>query len=467
MWEPTSMSDSTIRSVNPAAPDDVVAEVARPSPAELEAIIATAEAAQPEWARRATDRSTALSRLADAIAAREGDFADLMVREVGKPITEARAEIARAVAILRYYAQAALDPTGEVYPASTPDTTVVVRREPLGVVLSICPWNFPLAIPIWKAAPALAYGNAVISKPAGPAVGLGALLGELAAESLPEGVLTLAPISGSEAGPLLDDERIAAATFTGSTQVGLDVVGRLARRAAPAQAEMGGQNPAIVLDDADIDAAAARIVAGAMSYAGQKCTATRRAIAVGSAAEPLAEAITREVAALSVGDPAAEQTTVGPLIDERARSDFAARVEGAIGRGADVVARRAAPEGPGHYVAPTVLAIDDVDDEANQEETFGPLLTLIAVDDDEAAVAAANATRYGLVGAVHGRDLERAVAIANRLDCGLLRVNAPTPGVDYYAPFGGNRLSSHGPREQGRAAREFFTSTRTLTVVSA
>lgn len=461
------MSSATIRSVNPAAPDEVVAEVAQPTTGELESILTAAATAQPRWADQAAQRSAALTRFADAIVARENEFVDLMVREVGKPLVEAAAEVARAVAILRYYAQLALDATGEVYPGSAPDTTVVVRRQPLGVVLCICPWNFPLAIPIWKAAPALAFGNAVISKPAGPAVGVGALMGEVAAESLPEGVLAVAAVSGATAGDLLDDERIAAATFTGSTQVGIDVVSRLARRAAPAQAEMGGQNPAIVLADADIDAAAARIVAGAMSYAGQKCTATRRAIAVGSAAEPLAEAIAREVAALTVGDPAAEDTTVGPLINERSASEFGARIEGAMQRGAGLVARADAPEGAGHYVAPTVLAIDDVDDEANQEETFGPLLTLITVADDDSAVAAANATRYGLVGAVHGTDLQRAVAIANRLDCGLQRVNAPTPGVDYYAPFGGNRLSSFGPREQGRAARDFFTETRTLTIVSA
>ena len=460
------MTDAPITSVNPAAPDDIVAEVAQPSAEELQAIVAAAEAAQPGWEDRAVERSASLSRFAEAIAEREGVFADLMVREVGKPITEARAEVARAVAILRYYAQATFDASGEVYPGSMPDTTVTVRREPLGVVLSICPWNFPLAIPIWKAAPALAYGNTVISKPAGPAIAVGTLMGEVANESLPEGVLTVAPISGSGAGALLDDDRIAAVTFTGSTQVGIDVVTRLARRAAPAQAEMGGQNPAIVLDDADVDAAAARIVAGAMSYAGQKCTATRRAIAVGAIAEPLSEALASEMASLTVGNPAAEETVVGPLIDGRSAAEFDARVEGALARGAEMVARADAPQGPGHYVAPTVLAVDDVNDEANQEETFGPLLTLITVDDDQAAVAAANATRYGLVGAVHGRNLQRAEAIARQLDCGLQRVNAPTPGVDYYAPFGGNRMSGHGPREQGRAAREFFTATRTLTIVS-
>ena len=459
------MSDAPIRSVNPANPDDVVAEVAQPSEAELNAMVAGAVDAQLAWTD-ATDRGAALGRLADGILAREPEFVELMVREVGKPVTEARAEVGRAVAILRFYAQVTLDPEGELYPGSTPATKVVVRRRPLGVVLSICPWNFPLAIPIWKAAPALAYGNAVISKPAGPAVAAGELLREIAAEALPPGVLTVAAISGSRAGHLLDDPRVAAATFTGSTDAGLKVITRLAKRGAPAQAEMGGQNPAIVLDDADVDAAAAKIVAGAMSYAGQKCTATRRAIAVGAVAEPLAEALAREVGALVVGDPSEADTVVGPLIDARATDELRERVDGALGRGAELVGSGNVPQGAGNYAPPTVLAIDDVNDEVNQEETFGPLLTLIRVDDDEDAIAAANATAYGLVGAVHGRDLGRAVDVASRLDCGLQRVNAPTPGVDYYAPFGGNRLSSHGPREQGRAAREFFTSTRTLTVVA-
>ncbi|MCB0875699.1 MAG: aldehyde dehydrogenase family protein [Solirubrobacterales bacterium] len=455
-----------IRSTNPFRPGETVAEVEAPSAAELGDIVAAAVDSQRRWAASAPERAAALNALADAVAAREG-LAELITAEVGKPIAESRGEIARAVAILRYYSQAALDPIGELYPASAPRTEVRVRREPLGVVLTICPWNFPLAIPLWKASPALAWGNAVVMKPAAAAVGVAAVLGELCDEVLPAGVLTVANVPGAELGTLLDDERIAAATFTGSTSVGMSVAERMARRAAPAQAEMGGQNPAIVLPDADPAAAAALIVAGSMHFAGQKCTATRRVIAVGDAADAIEDELAAAVEALAVGDPAVEETVVGPLIDVRAADEFSERVAAAVGRGSATIAAGTVPGGsPGHFVPPTLLTADDPADEVNTEETFGPLLTLIRVPDAETAVAAANATRYGLVGAVHGRDVAAATTVAGALDCGLIRVNAATPGVDYYAPFGGERHSSFGPREQGRAAREFFTTTRTVTIVS-
>ncbi|MEZ5073988.1 MAG: aldehyde dehydrogenase family protein [Solirubrobacterales bacterium] len=457
---------AAIVSTDPFRPEEVVATAEPPTPAEVDAVLDRAVDAQRQWRESAAARSRALHALADAVAAREG-LAELITREVGKPITESRGEVARAVAILRYYAQAAFDPVGEMYPGSAPGARVQVRRDPLGVVLAICPWNFPLAIPLWKAAPALAYGNAVAVKPASAAIGVARALEELADDVLPPGVLAVINVPGAEIGPLLDDRRIAAATVTGSTAAGVAVAERLARRAVPAQAEMGGQNPAIVLPDADPAAAAALIVAGAMHYAGQKCTATRRLIAVGAAGGPIEEEVAAAVAGLAVGDPGAEATVVGPLIDAAAVDEFEARLAGARERGARPVASAAPPAGgSGHFVAPTVLAIDDPGDEANQEETFGPLLTIIRVPDVEAAVAAANATRYGLVGAVHGHDIGAATAVAERLDCGLIRVNAATPGVDYYAPFGGERLSSHGPREQGRAAREFFTTTRTVTIVA-
>ena len=445
---------TAITSTNPFRPDEVVATAEPPDSAALDATVAMAVEAQREWRRDAPGRSRALNDLADAVAGRDG-LAELITREVGKPISEARGEVARAVAILRYYAQAAFDPTGEIYPASAPATTVQVRRDPLGVVLAICPWNFPLAIPLWKAAPALAYGNAVVLKPAAPAIGVAAVLGELAAAALPGGVLAVVDVPGAELGGLLDDPRIAAATFTGSTATGIAVAERLARRAAPAQAEMGGQNPAIVLG-----------VAGSMPFAGQKCTATRRVVAVGAVADALVDELGAAVAALPVGDPAAEDTLVGPLIDERAVAGFEDRVAGARDRGAELIATAELPAGDGHFAAPTILAADDPGDEVNQEETFGPLLTVIRAADAEAAVAIANSTRYGLVGAVHGRDVAAATTVAEGIDCGLIRVNAVTPGVDYYAPFGGERLSSHGPREQGRAARDFFTTTRTLTIVA-
>ena len=468
-----------INSTNPFDPADLVAEVEVASAAAVDDALEAAVGAQASWAADAMLRSRSLSALGEAVASRRDEFTELMVREVGKPVAEAEGEVERALAILRFYSQVALDPDGETLPGSTPGARVVVRREPLGVILAICPWNFPLAIPLWKAAPALAYGNTVLIKPAGPAIATAALLQECAAEALPEGVLAGLVIPGSRAGELLDDERIAGVTFTGSTGTGISVAERMARRAAPAQAEMGGQNPAIVLADADLDAAAAAIVGGAMGYAGQKCTATRRVIAVAEVADQLEHRLAELVAGLEVGDPRRAGVTVGPLINPGAVGEFEAALAGALEAGATETARAAYGAGPsdngagggpnpaGHFVLPALLRQDDPSATVNQEETFGPLLTFLRVEDEAAAVEAANATRFGLVGAVHGRDLGRAEAVASQLDCGLRRINAPTPGVDYYAPFGGEGQSSFGPREQGRAAREFFTSSSTTTILPA
>jgi aldehyde dehydrogenase (NAD+) len=461
---------STIRSINPFDPSDVVAEVEAARTEQTGEVLAAGGDAQPGWAADSMARVKALTALADQIEARRQRFTDLVVREVGKPVPEAAGEVDRAVAILRFYAQIPLDPTGEVMPGSAPGVQVLVERNPLGLVLAICPWNFPLAIPVWKTAPAMAYGNTVVIKPASPGLETANLLAECAAEALPEGVLQVLPLSGADTGQLLDDERVAAVTFTGSTGVGVQVAERMARRAAPAQAEMGGQNAAIVLEDADLDEAADAIISGAMGYAGQKCTATRRVVALAAIREELEAKLAERVSGLSVGDPGAEGVTVGPLISESAVEEFEAARSAALEAGAEEIASAAVPEAlaeesKGYFVSPILLREDDPTAAVNQEETFGPLLTLIEVADEEAAIVAANATRFGLSGAVHGRDLGRAARVAGRMTTGLRRVNAPTPGVDYYAPFGGEGQSSFGPREQGRAAREFFTSSSTTTIV--
>ena len=453
-----------INSFDPARPGVCVASVPVARPDELDTLIDAAVAARPGWAGAGPSRCAALAALADSVERRAAEAAELIAREVGKPIGEARGEVVRAVAILRYYAEAALDPDGETFPSPDGRSTLTSRRDPLGVVLAICPWNFPLAIPLWKAAPALAYGNAAIVKPAGPAVATAAFLAECAEEALPPGVLSVAFVPGRDLDGMLDDRRIDAATFTGSTEVGLAVIGRLAARGAPAQAEMGGHNPAIVLEDADVERAAEAIIAGAMGYAGQKCTATRRAIVLPGIREAMLEALASSLAGVVVGDPLEESTVAGPLIDTDAVEAFGSAVAAGLDAGAAEIAQGGVGPGGGHYVPPTVLALDDCTARVNTEETFGPLLTVLEARDAYDAVRIANSTRFGLVGAVHSRDIARATAIAERLSCGMIRVNAPTPGVDYYAPFGGAGASGYGPREQGKAAREFFTRQRTLLV---
>ncbi len=453
-----------IISREPAAPERVVAEAIPLDDEELDAAIARATVAAPDWAARAPARAAALERWATSIEADAPALAHLIAREVGKTIREARGEVARAVAIVRYYAQAAYDPIGEVMPGPDAQSELLVRRSPLGVVAAICPWNFPLAIPAWKLAPALAYGNAVVFKPASAAVGVAGRLVALARPDIPDDVLVYAPLPGSRADRLVEDARIAAVSFTGSSDIGRTVVTRVVARGGSAQAEMGGQNASIVLDDADLAGAAATIADAAMGYAGQKCTATRRILVAERVADAFVDAFVGRIESLVIGDPLAEATNVGPVIDKAARDAVATAVAGAARRGARVIAGGDELDVDGWFVRPTVLEIDDPSDEFAQRETFGPAVAILRVRTDDEAVRVANGTRFGLAAAVFGADLGRATAVARRVEAGMIRVNASTTGADFWAPFGGERDSSYGPREQGREAREFFTRTRTVSI---
>jgi acyl-CoA reductase-like NAD-dependent aldehyde dehydrogenase len=383
---------------------------------------------------------------------------------VGKPISEARGEVARTVAILRYYAQVALDPIGETYPSPDGRASLSVERRPLGTVALVCPWNFPLAIPAWKLAPALAVGNTVLLKPSSAALATATRLVELGQPHLPSGVLSVVSARGELADRLLDDPRVAGISFTGSAEVGHAIVARAVSRGAAVQAEMGGQNASVVLEDADLDAAAAMIAGAAMGYAGQKCTATSRVVVLRGVAERFVPLLVDRVRGLAVGDPLDEGTTVGPLISRDARDQVRSAVEDAVGRGARVLAGRSEPDRAGWFYAPTLLAVADAGDPFTQEETFGPAASVLVADSDADAVRIANGTRYGLSAAVFSQNLHHATTVAGQLDAGLIRVNASTAGVDYYAPFGGERASSYGPREQGRAALQFYTRTRTILV---
>jgi acyl-CoA reductase-like NAD-dependent aldehyde dehydrogenase len=409
-------------------------------------------------------RATALNAAADAVHAAHAELADLIVREVGKPVIEARQEVTRAVGILRYQAQSALDPDGETYPAAPPadrTTLLMSRRRPLGVAGLITPWNFPIAIPLWKAAPALAYGNAVVLKPSTEALAVALRVQELLAAHLPDGLLQVVP-GEAEAGQAVI-EGADAISFTGSTKVGREVAKAAAARGIPAQCEMGGLNASIVLPDADLEAAAKVIATSAMGYAGQKCTATSRVIAVGEAG-PVAEAVVAAVETMGVGDPADEGTVVGPVITPRAREGVVGAAEGAGRDGGRVATGGRALDGPGLFVAPTVVDGLAPDAPLAQEEVFGPIAGILRAASAEEAVRISNAVPYGLVTSVFTRDLDAVLDLVDGLDTGMIRINQPTSGVDYHAPFGGEKASSYGPREQGKAARDFYTSSHTITV---
>jgi alpha-ketoglutaric semialdehyde dehydrogenase len=452
-----------LESRSPQRPDDLVVEFDETSPEGVAAAAGRARSAAGGWAASsALERSVALERAADALAGAHAEVTGLMVREVGKPVTEAVAEVTRGVGILRYYAQQALDPDGETYPGPSPAGLLLARRRPRGVAGLITPWNFPVAIPLWKAAPALAFGNAVLLKPSPEATGLALRLAELLAPALPEGLFQVVP-GGAGTGEALAD-RVDCLSFTGSVAVGRQVAVAATERGIPSQAEMGGLNASVVLPDADPERAATVIAAAAMGYAGQKCTATSRAIVVGDPG-PFTEALVAAVQGLPVGDPAEEATVVGPVITEQARQRVLEAAEEAAAAGGRLLTGGKAGDGPGWFVAPTLVDGLGPDARLGQEEVFGPIAVVLAVPDTDQAVSVANGVAYGLVGSVFTRDLDRALGLAARLDTGMIRVNAPTTGVDFHAPFGGEKGSSFGPREQGNAARELYTSTRTITML--
>ncbi|MCX5203588.1 aldehyde dehydrogenase family protein [Streptomyces sp. NBC_00237] len=454
----STIASTRVVSHNPANPADQVADV--PSTGTWRTVEATDRArdAHRSWyASGAAARSQALGAAAYAIEQAGAELADLAVREVGKPLAEARGEVARTVAILRYFAQLPYDATGSVHETASGPGLLLTRRRPYGVAGLITPWNFPFAIPVWKAAPALAAGNAVVLKPAPEATACAIRLTELLQQALPEGVFTLIPGGAPEGNALTSAADVIS--FTGSTVTGGAVVRNATARGIPVQAEMGGLNAALVLPDADPQRAAAHIAAAIAGYAGQKCTATSRVIAVGAALAPLRDALADALRAIPAADPSDPATVCGPVISEAARRKV-------LDASSDValLAGGKPAHDEGWYVAPTLVEQVPSGHQLLREEIFGPVAVLLHATDLDQAVRMANAVPHGLVTSVHTRDLDTALHGLDALDTGMIRINAPSSGVDFHLPFGGTKSSSHGPREQGRSALDFYTSTRTYSL---
>ena len=456
-----------ILSYSPSRPSELVAAVPAADAAAVDAAVGRAVVAGADWHRAGgLARCADLVGLAEALEARAAQLADLICREVGKPISEAKAEVARAVAIVRFHAQASLDADGETLPAGPGAWTLMTRRVPRGVCGLITPWNFPLAIPLWKAAPALACGNAVLLKPASPAVGCGAALAELFEATLPAAVAQLLPGGRETAEALIDHPGVDCISFTGSEAVGRSVIERAGRRALPVQAEMGGQNPSIVLADANLERAATTIAGAAMGYAGQKCTATSRIVVERPVLERFVPLLLRAVADLSFGDPTELATDIGPVISNDSMRDAETAVDAARERGGRLLTGGEAPAGPGSFMPPTLVELAGPNDPLAQEEVFAPVAGVVAADGVDEALEIANGVRFGLSAAVFTRDLTNAARAIDALEAGLVRINQSTAGVDLHAPFGGVKGSSFGPREQGRAGREFFSITRTISIAT-
>jgi alpha-ketoglutaric semialdehyde dehydrogenase len=452
---------AVITSTSPQRPTDVVVTTASSPPAAVVAAADRARSAQREWINQPpAARAAALGSAADALSGAASELTNLIIREVGKPLGEARGEVDRSISILRYYAQQVFDPIGAVH-NGPPNTLLFTTRRPRGVAALITPWNFPLAIPLWKAAPALAYGNAVLLKPAEPATACALRLAELLHSVLPADLFHVLPGNADTGQAVLAAGDVVS--FTGSTSIGSQVVVAAARHGLPVQAEMGGQNPSIVLADADLELAAAAIASAVAGYAGQKCTATKRVIVVGDPA-PFHDALVEAIKNLAVGDPAQSGIVVGPVIGESARAHVLDAAASAVSSGARILAGGHSVDGDGWYVEPTLVEGTPAGHELECDEVFGPICSLTTAASLDEAIAQANSVRQGLVGAVFSRDLGAAVAVSHRLAAGMIKINAPTSGVDFYLPFGGVKDSSYGGREQGKSAIDTYTSVHTVTV---
>ncbi len=460
-----SRAGRTYQRHNPWRPSEVVGEFPSSSAEDVDAAVGAASRAFPEWAGLpAAKRGAILARAAEAIESRVEDIAQDMTREMGKPLRESRVESARAAQIFRFFSGEGWRAVGEMFEQSATGSAVFTRRRPLGVVGLITPWNFPAAIPAWKTAPALAYGNTVVLKLAqdSPLTGLH-LVRALEEAELPEGVLNVVIGRGGEVGePLVADPRVRAISFTGSVPVGHGVRETAASLGKRVQLELGGHNPLIVAEDAKLDAAVQAAYVGAFWSAGQKCTATRRIYVQDGIYDQFRQRLLQRIEEGKVGDPSDPDTEVGPIVNE---TQFESVLEG-IARGRDeggtvlTGGERADPDA--YLIAPTVF--ENVADDAflSCEEVFGPVTTLYRYGTLEEAIARANGVRFGLSAAVFTADLGTATRCVDELQAGIIHVNSQTAGADVHVPFGGSKASGYGPHEQGRAAIHFYTEEITV-----
>jgi len=467
-WQPAA-SGQTFENRNPADTDDVVAHHAASDDRDLDAAFAAAAAAFPGWRRTpGVARGNILYKAAELLASRAESVARELTREEGKTLKEATGETMRAVAILRYFAGETSQPSGENYPSSNPTTMLYTLREPLGVITIITPWNFPIAIPAWKLVPALAYGNAVVIKPASDAPLCTIRLAECLVDAgLPAGVLNVVTGSASALGDrLITDERSVAVSFTGSDATGRHIQQLATAHAKKVQLELGGKNPAIVLADADLDHALTQVINGAMMSTGQKCTATSRAIVDRHIAAEFTERLAQKIGALTVGNGLDSATQVGPLINAAAAKSVADGVERARSEGTELLVGGTRIDGDGHarghFIAPALFNDVSPTSTLGQDELFGPVLSVIPVDGMDEAISVANNVRYGLSASLFTRDLTRALRFVQEIQAGIVHVNSETAGAEPQVPFGGYKGSSSYSREQGKAAREFFTQIKTV-----
>ena len=459
-------ADGALESLNPSNTDEVVARFPDGGQAEVDAAVAAAKAAQPGWANASPEvRSDVLRKAGEALFARSAEVGELLAREEGKTRAEGIGETLRAARILLYFSGEALRRHGQTLESTRPGLDVATYREALGVVGLITPWNFPIAIPAWKAAPALAFGNTVVIKPANITSAIAVALTQVLHDAgVPPGVFNLVLGRGKVGQAIVDHKDVAAISFTGSQGVGSTVAKSAVARQARVQLEMGGKNPLVVLADADLDKAVAIAADGGFFQTGQRCTASSRVIVEDAIHDKFVAALAEKAKAIKVGPALAEGTQVGPASSESQFEQNMSYVDIATGEGGRLAAggERVKLDTPGYFMQPTLIADTDPDMRINCEEVFGPVVSTVRVKNYEEALELANRGEFGLSAGIVSNNAKLIRDFRKNVRAGMVMVNLPTAGVDYHVPFGGTRGSSYGPREQGFAAVEFYTQIKTV-----
>jgi len=459
----------TAADVNPSNTGDIVGEYARADAAQAATAIDAARAAFPKWAAASIQqRADILDAIGTEILARKEELGTLLSREEGKTKPEGIGEAARAGSIFKFFAGEALRANGELVPSVRPGLTVEITREPVGVVGMITPWNFPLAIPAWKIAPALAYGNCVVFKPADLVPGCAWALADIIARTaLPPGVFNLVMGRGSVVGDaLVRSDKVDAISFTGSVPTGRAIARTAIETLKKIQLEMGGKNPQVVLDDANLDVAVNASLQSAFFSTGQRCTAASRLVVTDGIHDRFVQKMIERMKALKVDDALKPGTDIGPVVDQTQLDQdleyigIAQKEGGRLAAGGERLSRAT----EGFYLAPALITDTTPAMRINREEVFGPVASVIRVRDYDEALAVANDTPFGLVAGICTDSLKAAAHFKRNAQAGMVMINLPTAGVDYHVPFGGRKGSSYGPREQGAYAREFYTTVKTTYV---
>ncbi len=454
---------------SPSDLSDVIGEYAQADAAQVDQAIAAARAAFPAWSTSGIQaRSDALDKVGSEILARREELGTLLAREEGKTLPEAIGEVSRAGNIFKFFAGECLRQSGELLASVRPGVSVEVTREPLGVIGLITPWNFPIAIPAWKVAPALAYGNCVVLKPADLVPGCAWAIAEIISRAgFPAGVFNLVMGSGRVVGEaIVQHPQVDGVSFTGSVGVGRSIAASCVARGAKVQLEMGGKNPQVILDDADLKTAVELSVQSAFYSTGQRCTASSRLIVTAGIYDQFVAAMAERMKSIKVGNALEKGVDIGPVVSQAQMEQDLRYIEIGKQEGARLVCggERVSCEQDGYYLAPTLFADSTADMRISREEIFGPVANIVKVADYDAALAMANDTEFGLSAGICTTSLKHANHFKRHAQAGMVMVNLPTAGVDFHVPFGGRKGSSYGSREQGKYAQEFYTTVKTTYI---